>query len=666
MSTASALDSVTLSMEKITADEWSLQNIKLSIFDFNKSLSQLSLVSASLTLPVPFDDITLAGLHCKQFNWRENYLNCTQGRGHFKTKKQPFIDFDFALKVEYEKAILSLQSVSLFGGKIDVYIQETKGQWQLKIKAKNLDLEQLQVFFVLPSLEALQGYMNADIELNGKHENIQDLQASGTITELSAQAIQGKLVSENLTLEYYFQGYKKGSEWLWDTSNELLLGGLYAEPVYLDLQSRPLTLLANGLWLSEQNVIHIDSVELEQLNTSLVKGKALLDYQTDLIIKSADFSVSMPELQVAAPIYLKPFLETSIFEGISLAGSVDSRLIIALNKVTAITIDFKHLMLDDTQQQFYLKDAFATFNWTQNAETSLSSYLNWQQLRIKAIPFESGQIDFMVYDKQLELLNKADLPVLGGILSINQFSFAAVENDDANIHFEGSINQLSLKQLSEVLNWTPLSGNISGYIPSVNYQNKKLELDGELKIQVFNGEITIKKLASSGMFTDFAQFYTDIEIDNLDLHALTRKFQIGNIEGQLSGFARNVYLENWQPVSFYAWLGTPDDDDSRHKISQKAVKNIASVGGGGAVDAISRSFLSIFDNFGYNKLGFGCYLHQGVCQIMAFEPVNDGFYLIKGGGLPQINVIGYNPRIDWDVLVRRLNRIATSDEVIVK
>jgi hypothetical protein len=82
-------------------------------------------------------------------------------------------------------------------------------------------------------------------------------------------------------------------------------------------------------------------------------------------------------------------------------------------------------------------------------------------------------------------------------------------------------------------------------------------------------------------------------------------------------------------VSFYAWVGTPEDDNSRHRISQQAVENIASIGGGGISDILSRGFLGLFSTFGYRKLGFGCYLYQGVCQLMGVEAVDNGFYLIK-------------------------------------
>ena len=125
-------------------------------------------------------------------------------------------------------------------------------------------------------------------------------------------------------------------------------------------------------------------------------------------------------------------------------------------------------------------------------------------------------------------------------------------------------------------------------------------------------------------------------------------------------------MENWKPVTFYAWLGTPDDDDSSHRISQRAVNNIASIGGGGASDLLSRSFLGMFETFRYDKIGVGCYLHEGVCQMMGLEATGQGYYLIKGGWLPRIDVLGYNARVNWDVLVERLGRVASPEQAVIQ
>jgi hypothetical protein len=305
-------------------------------------------------------------------------------------------------------------------------------------------------------------------------------------------------------------------------------------------------------------------------------------------------------------------------------------------------------------------------SWADDTDSTKSSQLSWQQLNLRALPIGPSKLSFLSKAKSIKLLKDASLPFLGGTLDIQQFSWQAKAQDEPEVSFKGNLHNASLTQLSSALNWTPLSGSISGVIPKVTYHNKTLSLDGKLSINVFDGNVSITNLSSSGLFTAFPKLQGDIEVENLDLEQLTGKFSFGSITGRLSGFVRQLSMENWKPVTFYAWLGTPDDDDSSHRISQRAVNNIASIGGGGASDLLSRSFLGMFETFGYDKLGLGCFLHEGVCQLMGVKATPSGYAIITGGGLPRIDVIGYNPRVDWDVLIDRLGRITTSDKVIVK
>lgn len=152
----------------------------------------------------------------------------------------------------------------------------------------------------------------------------------------------------------------------------------------------------------------------------------------------------------------------------------------------------------------------------------------------------------------------------------------------------------------------------------------------------------------------------------MDLDQITERIEFGTITGRLSGFINDLALENWKPVRFIAWFETPEDDDLAHTISQEAVKNIASIGGGGASNLFSGTFLRVFKTFRYDRIGLGCYLHKGVCQMMGMDPKGETYFLIKGGGLPRIDVLGYNPRVSWDVLVERLGRLSSSNNMIVE
>jgi hypothetical protein len=410
----------------------------------------------------------------------------------------------------------------------------------------------------------------------------------------------------------------------------------------------------------------ITSARYQHSQVAEISGSATVRFDESPLLKKAGFSLRSQDLQTLSAVYLKPFLTQTPLEGLSLAGELKADFSIDQQSISAFAASFNKLDVRDEAERIQIQGGTGIVNWADDQAFSTPSQLGWQQLTLHALPIGPSQVSFLSKAKSIRLLKKATAPFLGGIIDIHQFSWQAKDNDEPDVTFEGSLNNASLAQLTSALNWTPLSGTISGIIPKVDYHNKTLRLGGQLKINVFDGSITITQLASSGLFTDFPTLHSDLEIKNLDLEQLTGKFKFGSITGKLSGFVRQLYLENWKPVTFYAWIGTPDDDDSSHRISQKAVKNIANIGGGGASDILSNSFLSLFETFGYDRLGLGCYLHDGVCQLMGVEARASGYAIITGGGLPRIDVIGYNPRVDWNVLMERLGRISASEEVIIE
>jgi hypothetical protein len=49
------------------------------------------------------------------------------------------------------------------------------------------------------------------------------------------------------------------------------------------------------------------------------------------------------------------------------------------------------------------------------------------------------------------------------------------------------------------------------------------------------------------------------------------------------------------------------------------------------------------------------------------EPAEQGYYIVKGGGLPPwINVIGYNREVDWPELIARLKAVSQSDGPVIQ
>ena len=90
--------------------------------------------------------------------------------------------------------------------------------------------------------------------------------------------------------------------------------------------------------------------------------------------------------------------------------------------------------------------------------------------------------------------------------------------------------------------------------------------------------------------------------------------------------------------------------------SQRAVTSISSLGGGGGSvsAALQSGFLRFFKTFHYDRLGLSCQLRNDVCLMSGLEPTETGYYIVKGGGLPRIDIIGNAGRVDWPTLLAQI------------
>ncbi len=664
---ALAIDQLNFKANNISTHNWHLLSAELQLSNINTPTTLLALKAKSLRLPPPFNKLNLINIHCSRFIWQNDYLACQQGNASLKTKLFSKQIFNFTFSVKNKRANLALHNLNLFGGKISLSATEKATYWQADINAKNIDLTQLKHFLKGHKLESISGHADLELKLQGDMSRIETIILSSLIKQLSLQDTQGSLASEDIQLQSYLVLKKQQYQWHWETEQTLQSGAIYIDPVYLEINpQQAMTLSASGNLQSDQHKINIQSATLTHPKTAIIQAKARLNYEKSLQLDNATINTQLLNLETISSTYTAPFITGGPLDGFKLAGKLSSQLSLTNNTLHSLDANLDSVTIDDDKQRFHANQLQGKIHWNPLFKNAQPSSINWKSLKVKAVPFDAGQLNFQLYNKHFTLLGSPNLNLLNGSIAIDEFEFNHTISKGKEVKLRAHINQLSLTELSIAMGWeNTLSGTITGYIPSVNYRNDTLSLDGSLNMQLFDGEISITKLSSSGLFTDFSRFHINLDFSNLDLNEVTKKFKVGNIQGRLSGFAHDVYLENWQAVSFFAWLGTPENDDSKHLISHKAVRNIASLGGRSASDAISRGVLSWFDDFGYKKLGIGCYLHEGVCQMMGASAAKKGYYLVKGSGIPRIDIIGFNTRVDWNTLVDRLGRITSSDEIII-
>jgi hypothetical protein len=664
-----AIDTGTLDVGAITGEGWKLEGVNVEAIGLNQKKPQFSLSATKLTLPKPFHDLKLANVRCNDFTWDKAELHCNQGRVSVRSAYWQSPSSAFSFHFGTKQNTFKLTDVRLAGSRLSFEVQTMGPDWHCKLDAKQVSNALVDKLFQAHKTkakaklaQAKPGYLNLSGTISGRQQAVQKFDMQAEVEGLTDQAEDGKIATEHLQFTTHLAGkHTQKGNWFWHSDSKLLGGALYVDPVYLEAGKQPITLAAQGTWNGNSKLVEVQAFTYQHPAAGTLTGSANGYYRDGIKLNKADVALTSNALQGLLVTYINPFLTESPFTGMSVAGDVNATFTFNRHNLTATAVQFSNLNVRDEAGRVAIKGGKGSVNWSQNPLLTKQTELTWERLAIKGLPLESASLRFTSQANHFILADKVNLPFLNGAITVDQFRWRGNEQGEPDVAFAGALANVSLEQLSKVLGWTPLVGNISGQIPGVVYHDKTLKLDGELSMHVFDGAIKVNNLAASGLFGDFPQVSGDVAIDNLDLDQLTQKFEFGNITGRLSGNVNKLVLENWRPVTFFAWLGTPDDDDSSHKISQKAVKNIASIGGGGASDLVSRSLLGFFETFGYDKIGIGCYLHNGVCQMMGLEAAGQGYYLIKGGGLPRIDVLGYNPQVNWDVLVERLGRVVSPD-----
>lgn len=640
---AQALAGFSVSIGSINTPQVHLRDLTLQLTDAKERKDQqLALSVGHVAISAYKQEINRLDIRCHQFLQKNQAWHCGQGRAEIRLGQLKSIPLTFD-------------------------IHSTPENWNATIKAPKIAATYLALLPTPSALTANQGSLYLDLSLSGPPGALSRARLNAKAKQLDLHSEDGRYASEQLSLDSQWRIQLKNHQWRWQNQTTLSSGALYAEPLFWEAGPTGLSLSSQGSWLPEQNRLELDQLQIQHGRFVRISGNASLNIQNlPVSIRSANLAIHSDDLQQLTTQYLDPFLEQSPWAGISLNGALSGHLTLTDDHLSALTLSLADFAVDDEKARFGMSGGNGIINWSGTFGSSQTSYLQWGGLKVGPIPIGGGQLNFDCRANQITLLNPADLPLLGGKLHLSQLAWQNGSQQKPQFQLAGRLSDLSLQQLSPILGWPPLSGTVSGAIPGIRYHDGRLNFEGGLNIHAFDGTITVSDLAVSGLLSDYPHLYGELSLDQLDLGQITDKFQFGGITGKLSGFVRNLHLENWHPVQFFAWFGTPDDDQSTHRISQKAVKNIASIGGAGPSDIAARSMLNFFAQFSYDKIGLGCYLNNGVCQLMGVAPYQGGYSIIQGGGLPRIDVIGYNPRVDWAVLLERLQRVTATDDVIIK
>lgn len=433
-------------------------------------------------------------------------------------------------------------------------------------------------------------------------------------------------------------------------------GELLAGPVYVALPARPvqLQLAASGA-ASRWSVERLAWNDPEALQ---LEGSAELDLEAPAPITRAQVQLGSTRAGLLVSRYLESLLATLGLPGLRAEGGVKLSAEIGDGSLRLLNVEPEQLALVDGQERFEVAGLSGTLGFSRGT-TAVSNRIGFDRLRLYGLDFQPSAFDWASSGGELRLQRPARLGLLGGALQLDSFRWSAAGDANGEDRFAASaaLQALDLGQLSAALGWPPFVGELSGEIPGMRYEGGVLALDGALRMQVFDGAVEVGGLSIERPFGVAPTLAAAIELRSLDLQPLTAAFGFGEITGRMNGYIRALRLVDWAPVAFDARFETDEQAKGPRKISQRAVRDLSSVGGMGAAAALQQGVLRAFENFSYARIGIACRLRNHVCTMDGVSRTARGYTLVEGSGLPRISVNGIQREVDWPVLVDRLRAV---------
>ncbi|MFL6587717.1 MAG: hypothetical protein ACJ8GV_12660 [Luteimonas sp.] len=358
--------------------------------------------------------------------------------------------------------------------------------------------------------------------------------------------------------------------------------------------------------------------------------------------------------------YLSGWLGLAGVPGLSLSGGFRAGLELEGATLRSADIALRRLDIGDAAGRFRLDRLDGTVRYS--ASAPVRSAFAWRGGALYGMPFDAAAWSLESGAGMLRLREPVAFSFLGGEIGFESLQLHPPAGDTGlRMQTELRLDALDIGVLAKSLDWPAFEGTLAGRIPTVRYADNRIDFDGGLSMELFDGRIDVSSLAIERPFGVLPTVTGDLALSALDLHALTGVFGFGSIEGRLHGRIDGLRLVDWNATAFDAELHTEAARGMRQRISQRAVQDISSVGDASFVTTLQGRAIALFDDFGYRGIGISCRLRNAVCRMGGLRSEGNAFTIVQGAGLPRLDVVGFNRDVDWPTLVERLAAAAGGD-----
>ena len=497
---------------------------------------------------------------------------------------------------------------------------------------------------VIDASLAIQASANRPLRIDGP------LHLRGMGLETADAAIAGEGLGADLRIDYRTSPAMS----LLAIDGALRGGELLAGNTYVALPATPVALRieamehAGGGW---------SVPTIEWGDGDALQASAALRFAADGALVSLQADARSADMTPLRPRYLSGWMGLFGLGDVDLHGAMDVHVESANGALTRIDATLRNVDLRDPARRFVFDGLAGDLRYS--ATTPVRSELRWNGGQLYGLAFGQARLPMASADGRLRFREDVRVPLMDGTMTLRDVVIQPPgDATGLNIHFGLGLDDIDFGKVSKALGLPAFQGRLSGNIPDARYADERVDFNGGLSMQLFDGKVAFSALSLERPFGTAPSLSTDIAMDGLDLMRLTEVLGFGSISGRLDGRIDGLRLVDWTPVAFDARFITDQAPGVKQRISQRAVQNISSVGDASFVTSLQGQLIGLFDDFGYRRIGIGCRLANEVCAMSGLDSLRsqggNAFTIVEGAGLPRLDVVGFNRNVDWTTLVERL------------
>ncbi len=502
---------------------------------------------------------------------------------------------DGRIDTEKKSAILPevrLETAGLKNLLLDIRLEEHN--LNLTVQGKEtLLFHAAAAYHLIPSDWDIKGHDAIRINVTGPETGPLQVKAKLSLDDLVFQSKDGRIMGENVSLGTGIEGVVdlERSMMTFAADLDAQAGEALYDRYYLNLKINPIVTSCSGTYDLQKRLI-----ELSKLRFDL---KGILPLEIQGFFKqgpsstaNADVTVILPKAPLK-PIFHhflqepykteKPFLATLEIEGdvsaqFRINGFKDAWQVrghlgwLGGNfSLPEKGIALKGIHLD--LPVWYRTGAAKT------PVDTLSGRLAVESITIPLLPKQPLSILLDTGPNRISVESPTVIQVPGGNLRLGSVQVEKLFVPDLTIHTRLEFEDIKLQPLLSRI-WTrPLKGSFTGILDPVRYENHTVTTRGELKAEVFQGNIIVSDLGGSGIFTSAPVFKLNARWEDLLLSEMTTDTEFGKIEGVLKGQIRNVEMAYGQPQRFNLLLETVKKREFPKKSALRPLKTLPRLAG---------------------------------------------------------------------------------------